>query len=182
MAIPFCFVGCVYLVLTIASYGKNVNINTFNIAGFCCDSGRGSLQSFRTGKATALGRILGQGVEATAKAFDVPRVPAVKGQSLPAHEAHAIKSVGITYATSTMGADHTAGYHGASDIAGLGGKVDPLAGFCCFSKDMDTLTKVERSRLSTIFIELGRLLDQGEPCSIVRKRALDSMSSSLSDA
>ncbi|RLD05214.1 MAG: aldehyde ferredoxin oxidoreductase [Chloroflexi bacterium] len=75
---------------------------------------------------TALGRVLGQGVEATAKAFGVYRVPTVKGQSMPAYEPRAIKGIGVTYATTVMGADHTAGYTIAPEIAGVGGKVDPL--------------------------------------------------------
>ncbi|MFN2143889.1 MAG: aldehyde ferredoxin oxidoreductase family protein [Anaerolineales bacterium] len=78
-------------------------------------------------KGTPMGRILGQGVEATAKAFGVSRVPTVKGQSMPAYEPRAIKGIGVTYATSTMGADHTAGYTIAPEIAGVGGKVDPLS-------------------------------------------------------
>ena len=58
---------------------------------------------------TELGRILADGVVATAKAFEVSRVPAFKGQSMPAHDARAVKGMGVTYATSPMGADHTAG-------------------------------------------------------------------------
>jgi aldehyde:ferredoxin oxidoreductase len=77
-------------------------------------------------KGTPLGRVLGQGVEATAKAFGVYRVPTVKGQSMPAYEPRAIKGIGVTYATTVMGADHTAGYTIAPEIAGVGGKVDPL--------------------------------------------------------
>ena len=76
-------------------------------------------------KGTPLGRILGQGVEATAKAFGVYRVPTVKGQSMPAYEPRAVKGIGVTYATTPMGADHTAGYTIAPEIAGVGGKVDP---------------------------------------------------------
>ena len=76
---------------------------------------------------TPLGRILGQGAEATAKAFGVHRVPTVKGQSMPAYEPRAIKGIGVTYATSPMGADHTSGYTIAPEIAGVGGKVDPLS-------------------------------------------------------
>ena len=74
-----------------------------------------------------LGRILGQGVEATARAFGVHRVPTMKGQSMPAYEPRAIKGIGVTYATTPMGADHTAGYTIAPEIAGVGGKVDPLS-------------------------------------------------------
>jgi aldehyde:ferredoxin oxidoreductase len=79
------------------------------------------------GKGTPLGRIIGQGVEATAKAFGVHRVPTVKGQSMPAYEPRAVKGIGITYATSTQGADHTAGYTIAPEIAGVSGKLDPLS-------------------------------------------------------
>jgi aldehyde:ferredoxin oxidoreductase len=77
--------------------------------------------------ATPLGRILGQGVETTARAFGVHRVPTVKGQSMPAYEPRAVKGIGVTYATTPMGADHTAGYTIAPEIAGVGGKVDPLS-------------------------------------------------------
>lgn len=75
---------------------------------------------------TPMGRILGQGVEATAKAFGVHRVPTVKGQSMPAYEPRAIKGIGVTYATTPMGADHTSGYTIAPEIAGVSGKLDPL--------------------------------------------------------
>jgi len=78
-------------------------------------------------KRTPLGRIIGQGVEATAKAFGVHRVPTVKGQSMPAYEPRAVKGIGVTYATTPMGADHTAGYTIAPEIAGVSGKLDPLS-------------------------------------------------------
>ncbi len=60
-------------------------------------------------KGTELGRILGDGVVATAEAFNITRIPAFKGQALPAHDPRAVKAMGVTYATSPMGADHTAG-------------------------------------------------------------------------
>ena len=78
-------------------------------------------------KGTPLGRILANGAEFTGKAFGVRRVPQVKGQSLPAYDPRVIKGIGVTYATSPMGADHTAGYAIASEILGVGGKADPLA-------------------------------------------------------
>lgn len=76
---------------------------------------------------TPLGRIIGQGVEATAKAFGVHRVPTCKHQSMPAYEPRAVKGIGVTYATTPMGADHTAGYTIAPEIAGVSGKLDPLS-------------------------------------------------------
>ncbi len=58
---------------------------------------------------TELGRIIGNGVVATAKAFGISRIPAFRGQALPAHDPRAVKAMGVTYATSPQGADHTAG-------------------------------------------------------------------------
>jgi aldehyde:ferredoxin oxidoreductase len=78
------------------------------------------------GAGTPLGRILGSGAAVTGKVFGVERVPVVKGQSMPAYDPRGIMGIGVTYATSTMGADHTAGYAVASNIMGVGGKVDPL--------------------------------------------------------
>ncbi|MEW6441612.1 MAG: aldehyde ferredoxin oxidoreductase C-terminal domain-containing protein [bacterium] len=78
------------------------------------------------GRATPLGRILGNGAAVTGQAFGVTEVPVVKRQSLPAYDPRAIKGIGVTYATSTMGADHTIGYAITSNILGVGGRVDPL--------------------------------------------------------
>ncbi len=79
------------------------------------------------GQGTAQGRILGGGTEFTGKAYGVTRVPTVKRQSMPAYEPRAVKGIGITYATTTMGADHTAGYTIAPEILSVGGKADPLS-------------------------------------------------------
>ncbi len=77
-------------------------------------------------KGTPLGRILGGGAGSVGRAYGVIRVPVVKNQSIPAYDPRAIKGIGITYATSTMGADHTAGYSIATNILNVGGNVDPL--------------------------------------------------------
>ena len=58
---------------------------------------------------TPLGRIIGNGAGSVGKAFGLTRVPVVKNQAIPAYDPRAIKGIGITYATSTMGADHTMG-------------------------------------------------------------------------
>ena len=79
------------------------------------------------GKGTPMGRILGSGTETTGRVFGVTHVPTVKGQSMPAYEPRAIKGIGITFATTTMGADHTAGYTICPEILSVGGKVDPLS-------------------------------------------------------
>lgn len=58
---------------------------------------------------TEFGATLANGVVATAKALGVTRIPAYKGQGIPAHDPRIGKPTGVTYATSPMGADHTAG-------------------------------------------------------------------------
>jgi aldehyde:ferredoxin oxidoreductase len=101
------------------------------------------LEEVRQG--TPLGHILGQGTGFTAKALGVVRSPDVKGQGMPAYEPRAIKGIGITYAVSTMGADHTSGYTIAPEIAGVGGKVDQF--------DIDKAALVRAFQYTTAFID-----------------------------
>ena len=61
------------------------------------------------GKGTPLGRLLGSGAVAVGHALGVTHVPAVKGQAMAAYDPRRLKGTGVTYATSPMGADHTAG-------------------------------------------------------------------------
>ncbi|MCL5957726.1 MAG: aldehyde ferredoxin oxidoreductase C-terminal domain-containing protein, partial [Chloroflexi bacterium] len=65
---------------------------------------------------TLLGRVIGQGAVTAGRVFGVDRVPAVKGQSMPAYDPRAVKGIGVTYATSPMGADHTAGHTVSSKV------------------------------------------------------------------
>ena len=78
------------------------------------------------GKGTPLGRLLGSGAGAVGRAYGVTRVPVVKNQAIPAYDPRAVKGIGITYCTTPMGADHTAGYAVATNILKVGGDVDPL--------------------------------------------------------
>jgi len=78
------------------------------------------------GAGTPLGRILGSGAEGVGKMYGMTRVAVVKGQGLSAYDPRSVKGMGITYATSTMGADHTAGYCVPVNILKVGGFVDPL--------------------------------------------------------
>ncbi len=61
------------------------------------------------GRGTWLGRIIGNGVVVTGKVLGVRRVPAIKGQAIAAYDPRSLKGNGVTYVTSPMGADHTAG-------------------------------------------------------------------------
>lgn len=90
--------------------------------------GKGAIELLhKIGKGEPIGRILGAGTQTTGKVFGVTQVPTVKGQAMPAYEPRAVKGIGITYATTTMGADHTAGYTIAPEILGVSGKQDPLS-------------------------------------------------------
>ncbi|MBP2641554.1 MAG: aldehyde ferredoxin oxidoreductase [Firmicutes bacterium] len=75
---------------------------------------------------TPLGRILGGGTAIVGKLCGLFRVPVVKDQAIPAYDPRSIKGIGLTYATTTMGADHTAGYAIATNVLKIGGYVDPL--------------------------------------------------------
>ena len=58
---------------------------------------------------TEFGRILGGGPNAVGKHFGHDRVPTIKGQSIAAYDPRAMLGQGVTYSTSPMGGDHTAG-------------------------------------------------------------------------
>jgi aldehyde:ferredoxin oxidoreductase len=60
-------------------------------------------------KGDALAETIGRGVVAVGKRFNATRIPAIRGQGVPAWEPRTFNPTGITYATSAMGADHTAG-------------------------------------------------------------------------
>jgi aldehyde:ferredoxin oxidoreductase len=71
----------------------------------------GALQLMRDVRnGTLLGRLLGSGTETTARVLGVYQVPTAKGQAFPAYDPRALKGLAATYATSPMGADHTAGH------------------------------------------------------------------------
>jgi aldehyde:ferredoxin oxidoreductase len=56
-----------------------------------------------------LGRLVGNGALAVGTARKHPRIPVGKGQAMPAWDPRPLKAAGVTYCTSAMGADHTAG-------------------------------------------------------------------------
>jgi aldehyde:ferredoxin oxidoreductase len=58
---------------------------------------------------TELGKAIGDGAASIGRRTKHRRVPIVKGQAIPAWDPRPLKATGITYLTSPMGADHTAG-------------------------------------------------------------------------
>ena len=115
------------------------------------------------GKGSYLGRILGDGAAVTGKVFGVERVPVVKGQAMPAYDPRAVQGMGVTYATSTMGADHTAGYAVTANILNVGGNVDPLKpeGQIELSRNLQIATAAVDSTGMCLFIAFA-VLDQPE--------------------
>ena len=92
-------------------------IETGATIGVCMDAGKIAwgdkkaamdlLQEMVDG--TEFGRIMGQGTAAVGKNLKWKRVPVAKGQAMPAYDPRNAQAMGVTYATSAMGADHTAG-------------------------------------------------------------------------
>jgi len=115
------------------------------------------------GEGTPLGRILGSGAGTTGKVFGVERVPVVKNQALPAYDPRSVKGIGVTYATSPMGADHTAGYCIATNILKSGGYVDPLKteGQVELSRNLQVATAAIDATGLCLFIAFA-ILDQPE--------------------
>jgi aldehyde:ferredoxin oxidoreductase len=60
-------------------------------------------------KDSLIGKIVAQGAYIAGTVLGAERIPVVKGQAMAAYDPRAIKGFGVTYATSPMGADHTAG-------------------------------------------------------------------------
>jgi len=115
------------------------------------------------GKGSPIGRILGNGAAVTGKVLGVERVPVVKGQALPAYDPRGIMGIGVTYATSTQGADHTAGYAVATNIMKVGGYVDPLKpeGQIELSRNLQIATAAIDSTGMCLFIAFA-VMDQPE--------------------
>lgn len=113
------------------------------------------------GKGSYLGRILGNGAAFTGKAFGVERVPVVKGQAMPAYDPRAVQGVGVTYATSPMGADHTAGYAVAQNVLKVGGDVNALKpeGQIDLSRNLQIATAAIDSTGMCLFIAFA-IMDQ----------------------
>ena len=75
-------------------------------------------------KGTDFGKLIGHGPVEVGKHFNHDRVPVVKGQSIAAYDPRAINGMAVTYATSPMGADHTAGFVVESNLEAFGGTLD----------------------------------------------------------
>ena len=115
-----CDIGDLDTIARIDRMCDDFGIDTIELGatiGICMEAGKipwgdgeaaiGLIQEMMDG--TEFGHLLGQGTEATGKALSVTRIPTVKKQAMAGYEPRNLKGIGVTYATSPMGADHTAG-------------------------------------------------------------------------
>ncbi|MBU0972772.1 MAG: aldehyde ferredoxin oxidoreductase [Proteobacteria bacterium] len=72
------------------------------------------------------GKIIGHGPKRVGEYFNHDRVPVIKGQSIAAYDPRAIHGMAVTYATTPMGGDHTAGWVVESNLEAFGGTLDPF--------------------------------------------------------
>lgn len=77
-------------------------------------------------KPTPIARLIASGAGVVGTACGLYRVPVVKNQAIPAYDPRSVKGIGLTYATTPMGADHTAGYCISGNILKVGADIDPL--------------------------------------------------------
>ncbi|TFF92767.1 aldehyde ferredoxin oxidoreductase [Candidatus Thorarchaeota archaeon] len=109
---------------------------------------------------SAMGALVTAGAKTAGETLGVTRIPVVKGQALPAYDPRPIKGIGVTYATTPMGADHTAGYTIAAEILGIKGEVtDPR--------------KLEKAELSQAFQATTAYIDFSGYCLFIAFCILD---------
>jgi aldehyde:ferredoxin oxidoreductase len=114
------------------------------------------------GKGTPLGRILGSGAAAAGKVFGVERVPVVKNQAMPAYDPRAVQGIGVTYATTPQGADHTSGYAVTANVLSVGGDVDALkpAGQMELARNLQIATAILTDSTGMCLFIAFAILDQ----------------------
>jgi|MudIll2142460700_1097286.scaffolds.fasta_scaffold02733_5 aldehyde:ferredoxin oxidoreductase len=115
-----CMIDDIDIVAQINRICNDVGIDTMDVGGaigVCMEAGllawgdgKAALDLVKeVGKKTEKGLMIGNGCRFTGEKLGVKRIPHVKGQCLAAYDPRSLKGTGVTYATSTMGADHTCG-------------------------------------------------------------------------
>ncbi len=107
-------------------------INTGNALAVAIDAGYAEFGDSATAirlveeaaSGTEMGKLIGNGPDAVGKHFNHDRVPTVKGQGMAAYDPRPLQGMAVTYATSPMGADHTAGWVVNHNLEAFGGTID----------------------------------------------------------
>jgi aldehyde:ferredoxin oxidoreductase len=132
--------------------------------------GQGTIRLLQeVAKGTPMGRLIGAGCAVAGKVYGVTRVPAVKNQGLAAYDPRAIKGIGVTFATGTMGADHTFGYTVSPEVFKVGGNLDPLSpvGKAEASKDAQVYTAFIDSTGLCLFVTFATADNEEAANSII---------------
>lgn len=146
-------------------------INTGNALAVAFDAGYAEFGDSETAirlvdevaEGTEMGRLIGNGPDAVGAHFNHPRVPTVKGQGMAAYDPRAIQGMAVTYATSPMGADHTAGWVVDQNLEAFGGTVNAhgAEGQVEISRD----TQIHMAAVDTVglcdFAQSGLASDEG---------------------
>jgi aldehyde:ferredoxin oxidoreductase len=115
-----CMIGDLDTIARMNRVCNDVGVDTMDIGGaiavameaglLAWGDGKAALSLVKEiGKATDRGLMIGNGCRFTGEKLGVKRIPHVKGQCLSAYDPRGLKGLGVTYATSPMGGDHTAG-------------------------------------------------------------------------
>jgi aldehyde:ferredoxin oxidoreductase len=134
---------------------------------------------------TEFGAVLGNGVVSVCKSLGISRVPAFKGQAIPAHDPRFTKATGVTYHTSPMGADHTAGstYEKARSSKGqvarslaaqISSAINDAIGYCSLAQPADRKALTEFS-LKLINARYGTNIGAEELIKIGRETLKDEL-------
>jgi aldehyde:ferredoxin oxidoreductase len=115
-----CLIGDIDCVARINRACNDAGVDTMDIGGALAVAMEAGLLPWGDGEAalklvkeislgTENGRMIGSGVKVTGEKLGVKRIPHVKGQCLSGYDPRILKGLGVTFATSPQGADHTAG-------------------------------------------------------------------------
>ncbi|MFV0438697.1 MAG: aldehyde ferredoxin oxidoreductase C-terminal domain-containing protein [Desulfopila sp.] len=99
---------------------NDIGVDTMEVGGALAVAMEGGMLEWGNGEAalslvkdiargTRNGKMIGNGCHYTGEQLGVSRIPTVKRQCLSGYDPRVLKGTGVTYATSTMGADHTCG-------------------------------------------------------------------------
>ncbi len=115
-----CLIGDLDTIARINRACNDAGVDTMDIGSALAVAMEGGLLAWGDGEAalnlvkeinkgTENGKMIGCGVKFTGEKLGVKRIPHVKGQGLSGYDPRILKGTGVTFATSPMGADHTAG-------------------------------------------------------------------------
>ena len=185
-----CMIDDIDIIARINRICNDVGVDTMDIGGAIAVSmeaaslpwgdGKAALELVKEiGKGTEKGIAIGNGCKFAGEKLGVKRIPHVKGQCLAAYDPRVLKGTGATYATSTMGADHTCGNalpspanpdYNSSSPTGQGpmsrflqaynATIDSL-GFCLFaSLPLLDIPELQKHLISCVSAVLGEPLDE----------------------